>query len=81
MLGVLAASLEKGLEIEKALQLAAAAACAKVKSAPGQFPNRKEALSYLEQVFVEDLSQNNAGEETSENEIFTIEDETVISEK
>lgn len=63
VLGVFAACLEKGLEIEKSLQLAAAAACAKVKGAPGQFPNRKEAIPYLPQIFVEEISEQMPEEE------------------
>lgn len=58
VLGVLATCLEKGLAMEQALQLAAAAACAKVTVEPGEFPTQKDALPYLDRVQVTEM--NNA---------------------
>ncbi|MBE6637876.1 MAG: 1-phosphofructokinase family hexose kinase [Ruminococcaceae bacterium] len=50
--GVLAAALSKGLSMEKSLQLAGAAACAKVVGQPGAFPVQSDVLPYLPKVSV-----------------------------
>ena len=75
VLGVLAVALSKGLPIDKALQLAAAAACAKVVGEPGFFPKQSDAMPYLSQIsvmkweeeenisaFAEDLAEENEEE-------------------
>ena len=52
VLGVLACGLSKGLSIEQALVLAAAASCAKVMMTPGAFPYQKDAAKYMSEITV-----------------------------
>lgn len=78
VLGVFAAALERHLPTDKALQLAAAAACAKVVGNPGDFPGQNQALPYLSQVSVTELALE---QETPDEEIPEIleenEEETI----
>ena len=75
VLGVFAAALSKHLPTEKALQLAGAAACAKVVGQPGDFPGQNQALPYLNQISVveldlEEKEEAPLGEEEMDSEIF-----------
>ena len=79
VLGVLAASLERGLDIEKSLQLAAAASCAKVTALPGQFPSKKEVMSYLDKIEVEDISKKSETDKLTFEE--NVEDNITIEEE
>jgi len=81
VLGVLAASLERGLSIEQALQLAAAAACAKVTAAPGVFPTKKDTLPYLAQITVTQLTEAAPPAPPCDENCEQADGETVISEK
>ena len=80
VLGVLAVCLERGLDIEKSLQLAAAAACAKVTALPGQFPIKKEVISYLDKIETVYLSTKSETEEMTFEEEAVLED-TVLEEE
>jgi 1-phosphofructokinase len=71
VLGVLAAALTKGVEIEKALQLASAAACAKVAGRPSEFPTRKDAAQYLSAVTVTDITPAVPMQEDDGNAAFS----------
>lgn len=77
VLGVLAVALSKNLPIEKALQLAGAAACAKVVGEPGFFPKQSDALPYLSEVSVmkweaeENISAYAEETEEAEEEIIS----------
>ena len=58
VLGVLAGGLARGLTMDKALQLAAAAACAKVTAEPGLFPRQSDVTPFLSQIEVVSLKSN-----------------------
>lgn len=89
VLGVFAACLERGLETEKALQLAAAAACAKVTSLPGKYPTKKEALAFLSEISVVPFALSKktleeapeAEEEESFEEILSFEEQPQSEEE